>query len=324
MSKDVFLSVGRIFTPEQEAFVSAIEQYLIANDLKPRTVGRTDFSSMQPLKFIEQLMNQCYGTIIIAFERIIIQEGLEKRGSPDEKPIQNSILPTVWNQIEAAMAYTLHHPILVIVQHGMRSEGLLETGYDWYVQWVNLDPQILSGREFTGVFADWKSRVEDYQKVKDLQRAQQEAKLANAAAEPGVDNNQIKSITGMDIGSEISLLEGIFKQKQNESKSSFAFALGAGALGFLVILGGIVTAFLGSTQIAVVTSAAGIVSEVAASIIFLQHRQARKSLDEVEADLLRMRNLSRALQIAITASISQDEREKQIKSILDALMKRSA
>ncbi len=166
MSIDVFLSVGRTSTPQQEEFVAAIEQYLRINDLFPKTVGRSAFSSQQPLKFIKKLMKKCAGTVIIAFERIQIEHGIELRGSPQKKEITNAAIPTVWNQIEAAMAYVHKHPLLVIVQEGLRSEGLLETGYDWYVQWVTLELDALNRPEFIGVFADWKKRVEKFYQKK--------------------------------------------------------------------------------------------------------------------------------------------------------------
>jgi len=38
------------------------------------------------------------------------------------------------------------------------SEGLLEKGYDWYVQWVTPDSAALNSAEFNGVLADWKHK----------------------------------------------------------------------------------------------------------------------------------------------------------------------
>ena len=162
MSIDVFISVGRSSKPEHDRFISEIEQFLRNNGVNPRIIGRTDFASIQPLKFIEQVMNECSGTIVIAFERIHIDRGIEQRGSNVEKQLSNITIPTVWNQIEPAMAYVLGHPLLVIVENGIRSEGLLETGYDWYVQWIDINPSTLQKREFVGVFADWKKRVDEY------------------------------------------------------------------------------------------------------------------------------------------------------------------
>jgi hypothetical protein len=66
------------------------------------------------------------------------------------------------------MAYTLEHPLFVMVEYGLKYEGLLEKGYDWYVKGVTLEDDIMEDREFLGVFADWKQRVEEYhtQKMK--------------------------------------------------------------------------------------------------------------------------------------------------------------
>lgn len=166
MPIDVFVSVGRNLTVEQEEFVKGVEQHLQNNELHNRSVGRTDFSAGQPLECIEQLMHQCSGTVIIALERTHIQNGIERRGTNAENTLSNVNLPTVWNQIEAGMAYVLGHPLLVIVEKGLRSEGLLETGYDWYIQWVEINSSTLHTREFSGVFADWKKRVTDYHQNK--------------------------------------------------------------------------------------------------------------------------------------------------------------
>ena len=167
MTIDIFISVGRTATTEQEAFVSAIEAYLRENGLNPRALGRSDFSSLQPLKFIEQVMNECSGTVVLAFERIHVIEGVELEGGEEEKKILDAKVPTIWNQIEAAMAYVLKQPLLVIVEKGLRNEGLLEFGYDWYVQWAIIDPDIVTGREFVGVFEDWKKRVINYHQSKE-------------------------------------------------------------------------------------------------------------------------------------------------------------
>jgi len=155
----VFLSVGRTSNDKQEAFVKNIEQYMQMNQLTPQTVGRTYFSSKQPLVAVSELMHQCAGTIVLAYERMHVIEAVEKRGNPAESHWNKVNLPTVWNQIEASMAYMLGHPLLVIVEEGMKYEGLLERDYDWYVMQVNLDNNILSDPEFQGVFSDWKRRV---------------------------------------------------------------------------------------------------------------------------------------------------------------------
>ena len=76
---DVFVSVGGTSNEKQESFVRAIEDRLRAEGLNPRTVGRNTFSADSPLKTVQQLMNQCSGTVVIALERTYFAQGIEKR-----------------------------------------------------------------------------------------------------------------------------------------------------------------------------------------------------------------------------------------------------
>jgi hypothetical protein len=167
MENKIFLSVGRTFTQEQEEFVSTLEEFLQGQGVTPQTVGRTYFSSQQPLKAVMELMQDCCGSIILALERTQIVNAVEKRGSKDERSFADIKLPTVWNQIEAAMAYGQGHPLLVIMEDSIKEEGLLERGYDWYVKRVALSREALYDREFMGVFGDWKRRVEEFGKLKE-------------------------------------------------------------------------------------------------------------------------------------------------------------
>jgi hypothetical protein len=162
MAYKVFLSVGTPFNKTQETFISAIEKYLEANELIPQTVGRTYFSSLQPLKAVNELMRECAGTIILALERSYLIEGIERRDSPKQANIKEAKLTTPWNQIEAAMAYVNGHPLLVIVEAGIKSEGLLEHGYDWFVFEVDSSSPPVDNPMFQGTIADWKKRVIQY------------------------------------------------------------------------------------------------------------------------------------------------------------------
>ena len=155
----VFLSVGSNGSTQQEAFVEAIETRLRAEGLDPRTLGRSDWDSSAPLRPIVDLLAECSGAVILALERSYFQSGTERRGGDDEKQLSNVVLPTVWNQIEAALAYSKGLPMLVICEEGMQSEGLLEARYDWYVQRVKVDLASLTTPEFNGVLASWKDKL---------------------------------------------------------------------------------------------------------------------------------------------------------------------
>ena len=156
----VFMSVGRTSTEQQEKFVTTIEDFMRANGVEPMTVGRNFFSSKQPLVAVTELMRECAGSLILAYERVYISDGIDRRGNAKQTEFKDAKLPTVWNQIEASMAYVLEHPLLVLVEDGLRSEGLLERGYDWFVKEFDLNKSIVDDPEFVGVFNDWKQRLQ--------------------------------------------------------------------------------------------------------------------------------------------------------------------
>ena len=166
MGHEIFLSVGGTSNDEQERFVQAVENRLRAEGLTPNTVGRNKFSVDAPLRTVEKLMDECVGTVILALERSYFPTGVEKRGGERETSISNIVLPTPWNHIEAAMAYSRRLPLLVIVQEGLKHEGLLEPGYDWYVQTVPLDESYLSSSQFNGLLASWKNKIDAKASIK--------------------------------------------------------------------------------------------------------------------------------------------------------------
>jgi hypothetical protein len=156
---NVFVSVGGTATEQQEAFVRAVEDRLRSEGLVPHTVGRNTFSADAPLKAVTELLDRCSGTVVIALERSYFPSGTEKRGGPKAIALADVKLPTPWNHIEAAMAYARGLPLMVVVEAGLRSEGLLERGYDWYVQSVKPEAAALSTNEFNGVLASWKQKM---------------------------------------------------------------------------------------------------------------------------------------------------------------------
>lgn len=159
MSTDVFLSVGRTYSANQEQFVTSLERALRAKGLNPRTVGRNDFSSTAPLLRIAKVMDEAHGCIVLAFERSRATELRERPDSPTEHRTQDVKFPTVWNQIEAAMSYARGLPLLVLAETGLIEDGLLEPRYDWYVQQLEVNDAALRSDEFTGVLEDWAQTV---------------------------------------------------------------------------------------------------------------------------------------------------------------------
>jgi hypothetical protein len=90
---------------------------------------------------------------------------MELKGGRHQRRLKNISLPTVWNQVEAGMAYTLGQPLLAIAESHLRNEALLEAGYDWLINWVDLSPASLSSNEFQTTFLKWVEKVEQYKAV---------------------------------------------------------------------------------------------------------------------------------------------------------------
>ncbi len=155
----VFLSVGATFTPQQEAFVSAFEAFLGQNGCEELTVGRGKYFSNQPIVSARELMESADGVVVIAFTRQLAIKSLDKPQSDKETKITNSRYPTVWNQLEAAMAFGLKLPLLVIVEKGLMQEAMLKDRLEYRALITELEPSFFSSEEFKGIFAHWKQKA---------------------------------------------------------------------------------------------------------------------------------------------------------------------
>lgn len=201
---DIFISVGGTANEQQESFVRAVEDRLRSEGLVPHTVGRNTFSADAPLKTVTELLDKCAGTVVIALERMYFPLGIDKRGGANESKLTEIKLPTPWNQIEAAMAYSRGHPLMVIVESGLKSEGLLEQGYDWYVQWVKPEIAALSTTEFNGVLASWKQKMLNPSQSRVKTKVTSELTIAELIG--GLKPAQLWSI----VGALITLVVGAF------------------------------------------------------------------------------------------------------------------
>lgn len=155
----VFLSVGGTRNPTQSAFVDSVKAFLQSRGIAAKTVDEYGSTNRQPLKDVEYRMNRCYGAVVIAFERTLIEQGVSRRGTTAEKALHDMRLPPVWNHIEAAMAYTRGLPLLVLVENSLVEDGMLESKYDWKVKRVDLKESVVDDPEFLGIVDDWHEQV---------------------------------------------------------------------------------------------------------------------------------------------------------------------
>jgi hypothetical protein len=156
----VFLSVGRVSTPEQRIFLENLESRLRASGLEPKTIGRNTFTSGQVLQRIQATMRECRGLLVLAFERTRFSSGIELQ-EEGEQPLRfaERRCATPWHHIELGMASMLDLPTLVVIEKGLHEEGLLEDKYSWYVIRAQLKPESLGKDHFSGTLNDWIERT---------------------------------------------------------------------------------------------------------------------------------------------------------------------
>lgn len=154
----VFISKGSAATNEQRAFIDAVLEMLDTVGLSPRIMGENEWSHEQPLKAIKKIIKECDGAVVIAFTRTQYEQGVEYKKDKNI-PIKGINLPTTWNHIEASLAYSFELPLLVVAENGLKSEGLIEDGYDWRVYWTDLKPEVVKSESFKGFLQSWKKAV---------------------------------------------------------------------------------------------------------------------------------------------------------------------
>jgi hypothetical protein len=157
----VFLSVGSTYNELQEEFIKAFEVFLSQNGCERLTVGRGHYTSKQPVVEARNLMQTADGVVVIAFTRQIIEKAINEPGGLKENFINNRKLPTIWNQLEAAMAFGLGLPLLLIIEDGLYQEAMLKDRLEYRALITKLDKTFFQSDEFKGIFIDWKNIAEN-------------------------------------------------------------------------------------------------------------------------------------------------------------------
>ncbi|MCG7537338.1 hypothetical protein [Pseudoalteromonas sp. OOF1S-7] len=186
MEIEIFISKGGDESTAQRAFVDAVIDALKTAGIKSRIMYENEWSHEQPLKVIKKTIGECDGLLVIAYTRSEFEEGKELR-SNKEKELNNIKLPTTWTHIEGAIAYTYELPIWILAESGLKSEGLIEKGYDWNVYWSELDVEEVKSDKFRGYLQSWKQAME-------------ERKLSMPSSDPDVD------LSKLSIGKLLSMI----------------------------------------------------------------------------------------------------------------------
>ncbi len=119
---DIFISRPTWIAEEFKEGLTGFLSFLDTHDIKPRTLGCTDYPTESPLDEVITVMDECQGAIILGYPQIYVKKG-------NIKEVENSdfLLPTEWNHIEATLAYIKKKPLLIIHHKGI-SRGIFEHG----------------------------------------------------------------------------------------------------------------------------------------------------------------------------------------------------
>lgn len=168
----IYLSLTTPHMPAQAEFLHRLEEAIRSNGITPRSLGRSDWSFEAPLIPIRYHMSECSGAIVVAMTRTEVTSGIIYPGGDHERSLSDYFLSTVWVQIEAAMAFQLELPILILREDKVSAEGILDpknTGLE--VRTFSLGDDSLIDPDFIENLADFGSRVKAFEKRR-LQKIQ--------------------------------------------------------------------------------------------------------------------------------------------------------
>ena len=156
---DVFVSRPTYIPDSQKDGIDNFLSLLDMMDLKPRTLGTTDYPNDAPLDEVLRILDDCSGMIVLGIPQISIE-----KGSLKDQPIDGVLkLATEWNQIEAALAYSRNMPLLIIHDKGV-SRGIFDRGtLAGFIHEADFSDAHWSGvASIKGALKTWKSKVVDF------------------------------------------------------------------------------------------------------------------------------------------------------------------
>jgi hypothetical protein len=157
--ENVFVSRPTYVDAEYRAGLQNFLRLLETQGLKARTLGSGDYPVDCPLDEVIALLGACRGAIILGYPQISIATGkIKDKRIPEEA--MSLLLATEWNHIEAALAYSMKRPLLVIHHIGV-SRGIFDRGAtNKFVHEIDLaDPSWALGEVTAGALLAWKEKA---------------------------------------------------------------------------------------------------------------------------------------------------------------------
>ena len=161
-----YLSVGTPHEEKQAQFLDFLRNYFRLKGVQLETIGSTSYSSRKPLIPIKQKLESVSGCVVLAMERFTSSDGFFRKNSPKEERVPEIFLTTAWTHIEAAMAYQLGLPLLILREKKVRSEGMIDSSvHEWNVYEIDLnDHESISNGLLKPVIDGWIEEITDFER----------------------------------------------------------------------------------------------------------------------------------------------------------------
>jgi hypothetical protein len=156
---NIFISTPSSLDEKQSIFKKMLEIILKHRGLIIKDVTPDEYPNEKPIIRVKKTMNVCSGAIILGFKQMIVKECIVKEGTPNEKFRENVLLPTPWNQIEAAIAITLEIPILIISEKGIEGGVFDPNITEQFVNQIELNIDSLDRKEFIDALNSWNNQI---------------------------------------------------------------------------------------------------------------------------------------------------------------------
>lgn len=128
MKIPIFLSCPSVWNPEQGKARTRILAELERAGMEWRSLGKTDYPTMYPLREVHAIAKHCSGGIVLGFTQFECKGGTWKPGSKGATGVKSRVVfPTPWNQLEAGILFSLGLPMLVFSEEGIRG-GVFDPG----------------------------------------------------------------------------------------------------------------------------------------------------------------------------------------------------
>lgn len=157
----VFISMGRPHRLVQKQFLENLRAEMRVVGVKLINLSSSEYSESKPFDQILKLMETCSGALIVGWERYHAYTLFEREDSTEQKVLQDRIIATPWNQIEASMAAALGLPLLILRERNLHAEGIFEANnHNHIIRDFDLekDAKIIS-RDLVSYLKGWKEKI---------------------------------------------------------------------------------------------------------------------------------------------------------------------